>query len=104
MLIELDEIRRNYLDQSIKDLDKFKRTFDISTHLGYFQVGDTLLRWDNRREKPRKHRKFGRLWLGPYIIDEVAGTNYFYLNYLEKERLSLPVNGFLLKMFFPEAV
>ena len=41
---------------------------------------------------------------GAYIIDEVAGTNSFYLNDLEGEILSLPVNGFLLKMFFTEKV
>ena len=62
------------------------------------------MRWDKRREKPGKHGKFDSLWLGPYIIDEVAGTNYFYLNDLEGERLILPVNGFLLKMFFTKRV
>ena len=44
------------------------------------------------------------LWMGPYIIDEVAGANYFYLNDLEGERLSLLVNGLLLKMFFTRTV
>ena len=62
------------------------------------------MRWEKRREKPGKHGKFDNLWLVPYIIDEVAGKNYFYLNDLEGERLSLPVNGFLLKMFFAEIV
>ena len=103
-LIELDESRRNSLDQSIKNSDKVKRTFDRSTRIGSFKVGDTILRWDKRWEKPGKHRKFDSLWLGPYIIDEVAGTNSFYLNDLEEERLSLAVNGFLLKMFFTEIV
>ena len=59
------------------------------------------MHWDKRQEKPEKHGKFDSLWLGPYIIDEVAGTNSFYLNDLEGERLSLPVNGFLLKMILP---
>ena len=103
-MIELDESRRNSLEQSIKNSDKAKRTFDRSTWLGLFQVGDIVLHWDKRREKPGKHRKFDNLWLGPYIIDEVVGTNYFYLNDLEGERLSLLVNGFLLKMFFTETV
>ena len=103
-LIELDESRRNSLGQSIRNSNKVKRTFDRSTRPGSFQVGEIVLHWDKRREKPRKHRKFDSLWLGPYIIDEVARTNYFYLNDLEGERLSLLVNGFLLKMFFTETV
>ena len=40
--------------------------------------------------------------MGPYIINKVAGANSFYLNDLEGERLNLPVNGLLLKMFFTE--
>ena len=62
------------------------------------------MHWDKRWEKPGKHVKFDNLWLGPYIIDEVPGTNSFFLNDLEGEILSLPVNGFLLKMFFVEMV
>ena len=103
-MIELDESRINSLDQSIRNSDKVNRTFDRSTRLGSFQVGDTVLHWDKRREKPGKHEKFDSLWLGSYIIDEVAGTNYFYLNDLEGESLSLPMNGFLLKMLFSQIV
>ena len=80
------------------------RTFDKSTQRGPFQVGDIVLCWDKQREKPGKHGKFDSLWLGPYIIDEVERTNYFYINDLEGERLSLPVNGFLLKMFFAKTI
>ena len=99
-LIELDENRRKSLDQSIRNSDKIKRTFDKSTKPRSFQVGDTILLWDKQREKPGKHGKFDSLWMGPYIIDEVAGANSFYLNDLEGERLNLRMNGLLLKMFF----
>ena len=81
-----------------------RRTFDKSTRPGSFHVGDKVLCWDKRREKPRKHGKIDNLWLVPYIIDEIAGMNSFYLNDLEGENLSLPVNGFLLKLFFAEIV
>ena len=103
-LIELDKNRRKSLDQSIRNSNKIKRTFDKSTRPGSFQVGDTVLLWDKRREKPGKHGKFDILWMGPYIIDKVAGANSFYLKDLEGERLSLPMNGLLLKMFFTETV
>ena len=42
-----------------------------------------------RRVRDVTQVKFDILWLGPYIIDEVAGTNSFYLNDLEGESLSL---------------
>ena len=103
-LIKLDESRRNSLDQSIRNSDKVKETFDKSTRPGSFQVGDTVLPWDKRQEKPGKHGKLDNLWLGPYIIDEIAGMNSFYLNDLEGERLTLLVNGFLLKFFFAETI
>ena len=102
-MIELDENKRKSLD-SINNSDKIKRTFDKSTRPGSFQVGDTVLLWDKRREKPRKHGKFDSLCMGPYIIDEVAGANSSYLNDLEGERLNLPVNGLLLKLFFIKTV
>ena len=103
-MIELDENRKKSLDQSIRNSDKIKRTFDKSTRPGSFQVGDTVLLWDKQRDKSGKHGKFDSLWMGPYIIWEVADTNSFYLNDLEGERLNLPVNGLLLKMFFNEMV
>jgi hypothetical protein len=57
-LVELDEIRRKALDQSIKNRDKVKRTFDKSLWQRVFQEGDTVLLWDKRREKPGNHGKF----------------------------------------------
>ena len=92
------------LDQSIRNLDKIKRTFDKSTRPGSFQVGDTVLLWDKLRDKQGKHAKIESLWMGPYIICEIAGTNSFYLNDMEGERLNLLVNGFSLKMIFSETI
>jgi len=99
-IIELDENRRKALDHSIRNQDKIKRTFDKSTRPRCFHIGDTILLWDKRREKPRKHGKFDSLWLGPYIIYDVVDTNSFLLNTMEGERLLLPVNGKQLKVFF----
>ena len=71
-IIELDENRRKSLDHSIRNQDKIKRTFDKSARPRSFQIGDTVLLWDKRREKPGKHEKFDSLWLGPYIIYHVC--------------------------------
>jgi hypothetical protein len=65
---------------------------------------DTVLLWDKRKENPGSHDKFDSLWAGPYIIQDVAGKNSFVLSRLDGERLPLPVNGQLLKLFFNEVI
>jgi hypothetical protein len=58
--------------------------------------------WDKRREKPRMHKKFDSLWIGPYRIEGKSGANSFILATLEGEKLPLHVNGYLLKPYFLE--
>jgi hypothetical protein len=58
--------------------------------------------WDKRREKPRMHKKLDSLWTGPYKIISEAGLNSFNLATLEGERIKLPVNVSLLKLYFPD--
>jgi len=61
-----------------------------------FHKGDTVLLWD----KSGQHGKFDSLWIGPYIIHDMAGLTSFYLNQSNGENLNMPVNGKLLKLFF----
>ena len=103
-MVELDEIRRKALDQSINNRDKVKRTFDKSSWQRVFQEGDIVLLWDKRREKLGNHGKFDSLWTGPYIIQGTTGKNSFYLSRLDGEKLALPVNNQLLKLFFSENI
>ena len=60
-LIELDENRRKVFDHSLKNQDKVKKAFDKSSRQRDFQVGDVVLLWDKKREKPGKHGKFDNL-------------------------------------------
>ena len=99
-LIELDESRRASLNQVLRHQESMKGTFDKSAKPRSFQIGDTILLWDERREKPGKHGKFDNLWRGPYIICDFAGTNSFILNTMEGERLNLPMDGQQLKLFY----
>ena len=99
-IIELDENRRKALDQSIKNQEKIKKTFDKSSRQRDFQAGDTVLLWHKRTEKSGSHGKFDSLWAGPYIIQDVAAKNSFVLSRLDDEKLPLPVNGQLLKFFY----
>jgi hypothetical protein len=65
-----------------------------------FQEGDFVLMWDKRREKPRMHKKFDSLWLGPYQIKEISRVDSFYSTTVKGRRIPLPVNGSLLKPYF----
>jgi hypothetical protein len=103
-LVELNEIKRKALYQSIKNHENVNNTFDKSSQQRFFQEGDIVLLWDKRREKPRNHGKFDSLWIGPYIIQGTAGENYFCLNRLDGEKLLLPINSQLLKLFFSEMI
>lgn len=103
-LIELDESRRKALDKTIENQEKLKRSFDKSTKPRPFKIGDTVLLWDKRRQKPGKHGKFDSLWTGPFIIYDFFGANSFLLNNLDGEKLLLPVNGQFLKLFFSDSI
>ena len=99
-IIELDESRRESLDQMLRHQESVKGTFDKSAKPRSFQIGDTVLLWDKRREKPGKHGKFDSLWRGLYIICDFADTNSFILNTMEGERPNLPMNEQQLKLFY----
>ena len=58
-------------------------TFDKSARPRAFQIGDTVLLWDKRREKLGKHGKFDSLWKGLFIIRDMADTNSFFLNTMD---------------------
>ena len=99
-IVGLDESRRAALDKSLRHQESMKGTFDKSARPRAFQIGDTVLLWDKRREKPGKHGKFDSLWKGPFIIRDTAGTNSFFLNTMDGEILNLPMNGQHLKPFY----
>jgi hypothetical protein len=46
------------------------------------------------------HKKFDGLWLSPYKIERNVGINSFYLIGLDGKKLSMLVNGQLLKHYF----
>ena len=85
-------------EQNCKKQEKVKRAFDKTTRKRVFSIGDTVLLWDKRREKPGKHGKFDSLWLGPFIIKDEAGPNSFYLSHLDGEPMKFPMNGKQLEL------
>eukprot|EP00253_Pinus_taeda_P029811 PITA_29811 len=66
-----------------------------------FQMGDLVLKWDKAHEEKGKHTKFQKMWLGPFQIIEFIGPSTFVLQDLAGRKDSLPVNGQILKIYFP---
>jgi len=66
-----------------------------------FKIGDLVLKWDKAHEEKGKHSKFQRMWLGPFQIVEIIGPSTFMLKELARKREYLPVNGKILKEYFP---
>jgi hypothetical protein len=99
-VIELDEIRRKAYDQNCRNQSKVNKDFDRSARQRDFMIGDTVFLWDKGKEKPGKHGKFDNLWLGRYLIREIAGPNSFHLIHLDGEPINIPQNGLQLKFFF----
>ena len=99
-IMELSESRRLSCEQNYRNQEKVERAFDKTTRQRVFSIGDIVLLWDKRREKPGKHGKFDSLWLGPFVIRDVAGPNSFHLSHLDGEPMNLLVNGQQLKIFF----
>jgi len=85
-----------------RNQEKIKGMFDHKARERNFEDGDLVLVWDKRKEKPGMHKKFNRLWIGPYRIEGKYSTNSFILATPEGEKLPLPVNGYLLKPYFLE--
>ena len=78
-----------------------KKIFDKRTKANNLHIGDTVLKWDYRREDKGKHGKFENLWKGHYIIHSVRVHNAFFLQELNGEELfGGPVNGIILKNYF----
>jgi len=101
-IIKLEERREQAKKTHAHHQALVKSSFDSSIITRKnFQMGDLVLKWDKAHEEKGKHTKFQKMWLGPFQNVEVIGPSTFMLQDLEGRRDSLPVNGQILKMYFP---
>ena len=56
-----------------------------------------ILKWDEDRAKPNKHRKFDSLWSGPYITVWEIQMNAYELECMKSQILSITMNEQHLK-------
>jgi hypothetical protein len=99
-----------HLQQSIEEVynktqlihENIKKIHDKRTKEDNFELGDLVLRWDSRNEDKGKHGKFDSMWKGPCTIQAYRGNNAFLLDSNDGPDLpSGPVNGMMLKHYFP---
>ena len=101
-IIKLEEQREQAKKTHAHRQTLIKSSFDSSIMTRKsFQMGDLVLKWDKAHEEKGKHTKFQKLWLGPFQIVEFVGPSTFVLQDLTGRRDSLPVNGLILKLYFP---
>jgi hypothetical protein len=86
----------------LKNQRKIKGTIDLRARQRDFKKGYLVLMWVKRREKTGIHQKFDSLWLGPYKIEKKYGSDSFYLPTNKGRKMSLLVNGSILKLYFPK--
>jgi hypothetical protein len=78
-----------------------EKVFDEKDKPQIFLEGDLVLLWDKRHKYLGKHKKFDRLWLGPYVIKEMCDQipNYLCLGDLEGQWFNFHINGKHVKHF-----
>jgi hypothetical protein len=80
-----------------------KKYFNKSTKAVRFKVNEKVLLWDSAHADIGRHSKFKKIWLGPFKIDFVLGTNSYLLKYLEERLFSYSTNGSHLKHYVEPA-
>ena len=90
-MFALDNIKRR--QQTVK------KYFNRSVQTVKFKVNEKVLLWDSAHTDRGRHSKFQKLWLGPFKITFVVGTNSCILKYFREQLFSYSTNGSHLKNY-----
>ena len=80
-LMDLEEQRTFSLGNIKRRQQTVKKYFNKRTKYVRFKVNEKVLLWDSTHADRGRHSKFQKLWLGPFKIAFVLGTN----SYLPKD-------------------
>lgn len=101
-ILKLEEEREKARITHAHHQQLVKASFDsILVSSKNFQLEELVLKWVKSHEYKCKHTKFQGMWLGPLQIVELICPSTFLLQDLSGKRESLPVNGQVLKKYFP---
>jgi hypothetical protein len=84
VLLALEEQRMFSLDNIKRRQQTTKKYFNKSVRTVKFKVNEKVLLWDSTHADRGRHSKFQKLWLGPFEIAFVLGTNSYILKYLQE--------------------
>jgi vancomycin permeability regulator SanA len=90
-MFSLDNIKRR--QQNVK------KYFNKSVKTVKFKVIEKVLLWDSTHANRGRHSKFQKLWLVPFNIALVLGTNLYILKYLQERLFSYSTNDSHLKHY-----
>lgn len=100
-MIQLQQTREEVFQNTSKLQEKITKIYDKKAKADKFQLGDVVLKWDERNEEKGKHGKFKNLWKGPFEIAAYSGQNAFLLKEMNREDCpGGPNNGQLLKWYY----
>jgi hypothetical protein len=83
-LLDLEEKMMFALDNIKSRQQTVNKYFDKSVKTVKFKVDEKVLMWDSAHTDRGRHSKFQKLWLGPFKIAFVLGTNSYILKYLQE--------------------
>jgi hypothetical protein len=98
-LLDLEEQRMFSLDNIKRRQQTIKKYFNKGVKAVKFKVNGKVLLWDSVHADRGSHSKFQKLWLGPFNITFVLGTNSYILKDLQGRFFSYSTNGSHLKHY-----
>jgi hypothetical protein len=98
-LLALEEQRMFSLENIKRRQQTVKKYFNKRAKAVKFKVNEKVLLWDSAHADRGRHSKFQKLWLGPFKIAFVLGTNSYLLKDLEERLFSYSTNGSHLKHY-----
>jgi hypothetical protein len=98
-LLFLEEQRMFALDNIKRRQLNVMKYFNKSVKTVKFKVNEKVLLWDLAHVDRGRHSKFQKLWLGPFKIAFVLGTNSYILKYVQERLFSYNTNGSHLKYY-----
>ena len=76
-LLALEEKRMFTLDNIKRRQQTFKKYFNKTVKTVKFKVNEKVFLWDSAHTDKGRHSKFQKLWLAPFKITYVLGTNSY---------------------------
>jgi hypothetical protein len=102
-LLALEEQRSFSLENIKRRQQTVKKYFNRRAKAVEFKIDDKVLLWDSTHAERGRHSKFQKLWLGPFKITFILGTNSYLLKDLEEKFFSYSTNGSHLKHYVEPA-